>query len=226
MVEGITFTRDDVVRVASGIGVSHPVIDVLDAHRVKLLEMVEEARVLDPDNRDEYLKARLGFLADEIEDIGGFPATPLDLLAIWTREDCFQTFRYDIAEMISLSYAISDLPDQRWHRFPRFHLEKSAQVEKSLRDLAGLRTIRTRLVQINRATDTLDMVVYGTKKPANHIVRALMRRAAKGDKKADKECETFLDIVRTKRIPVVHSLGEAFENGVGALLQNIGNALE
>ena len=224
---GPEFTRDDVLRAESRVGVIHPVLTVLDREAPRISAVTQAAiALLDNQDASQYVRKNSSFLVDAIEDAAPFTLSPLELVAIWSRNSEFRRHRYLMAIALSISYAIQEVPTPEiWKRLPRRYIEDGLPSEVTT-DRDGLIHVKARLEEINANLDVLEYVTYGTSEPIIELVSKVAKRMRDGDPKAEQEYRSLQALISERKIPLLNDLSEAFGNGMMPVKLDIEDALE
>ena len=225
---GAEFTRDDVLRAEARIGVTHPVLVVLDREGSRISAVTQLAIAL-PVNQDSsrYIRNNSGFLLDAIEDAAPFSLNPLEMVAIWSRNSEFRRHRYLMATALSIGYAIQGVtrPDV-WRRLPRRFVEGGGLPSEVITDREGLSYVRKRFEEIETNLDILSQAVYGTSEP--HVVLGLKlgKRMREGDSSAEQEYDALKALIEERKIPLLDDLIEAFGNGMSPIKLAVAEAIQ
>lgn len=225
--KGPEFTKDDILGAESRVGVTHPVLTILDREAFRISAVTQAAIAL-PDNQDasQYVRKNSNFLVDAIEDAAPFTLNPLELVAIWSRNGEFRRHRYLMATALSISWAIQGVSKPEiWKRFPRRYIEDGLPSEVTT-DRDGLTHVKARLEEISTNLDALELVTYGTSEPTMELGLKLAERMRDGDPKAEQEYRSLQALISERKIPLLNDLSEAFGNGMMPVKLDIEDALE
>lgn len=223
----LEFTRDDVLRAETRVGITHPILTVLDREAPRISTVTQAAIAL-PDNQaaNQYIESNSGFLFDAIEDAAPFTLNPLELVAIWSRSGEFRKHRYLIARALSISYAIQGVPaSDLWRRSPRRFIENQSLPSEVTTDPIGLTFVKARLGELYVNLDALELAVYGTSEPPIELGSKLAKRMKDGDPEAEQEYRNFQALMNERKIPLLNDLSEAFGNGMMPVSLAIDDAL-
>ncbi len=101
---------------------SHPVLDVLESHKDRILSIQQQCKpIIDTDQEQSFLEQNFGFLAKSITDIDDFSLTPKELVSLWSRDiikDMSRYQKYTLARIIAASYSVQGLENAKWKQFP------------------------------------------------------------------------------------------------------------
>ncbi len=223
----LEFSREDVLNAASGIGVSHPILAVLDRESQRITDLnTRYDGELSTEEVYELRKGDSAFLAEAIEGAGPFTLKPLELVGIWSGSKKLPYHRYQLAAVISAAYATQGVPNpENWNEFGRYYLENGKLPQKVIGDVTGLTYVRGRLEEIRANLDQVDEVVYqGIEQPQDLGVR-LGPLIARGDREALKEYDEKSKKLKELEIPLVLEMQENFGNGMTNLVIDINESL-
>ncbi|MDD5415978.1 MAG: hypothetical protein PHE48_03195 [Candidatus Daviesbacteria bacterium] len=214
-------TKEQVAQAESRIGITHPVLTVIENHLPTLIQLSNDyPKTSDNQGQSQYIREHYGFLADAFVEAGPYTLEPLDLIAIWSRvtRGVFPLYaRYRLAGMVSSIYAIQGVENPEWRKFPRHYLETGELPECVTRDRGGLLYVQSRLRQIGESLEDIDFYIYGTREPAMSYAFQLAKREAEGDEEAKKKLEALILHEKTHTTPILSELLENFGNGYVSL---------
>lgn len=210
-------TPEIVARAECRVGVTHPVISVIDKH-LPTIRNLNEGYALLTDNQEQqrYIEEHYGFFADALVEALPFTLEPTDLISIWSRAiEVFSGYhRYALVGMVSRAYAIQGLENPEWKKFPRHYLETRELPEGVLKDKSGLLHVKSRFYEIVQSLNDLDFYVYGMKGSAFEYAGQLAKREKDGDITAKEELERLVAHQKAHTTPTLGELHENFGNGL------------
>lgn len=211
-----SLTPEKVALAEKRVGLTHPVIDVLDKNLPILTQLNKRYEgIKDNQEAQRYVREHYSFLADDLVAAGEFPLDPLDIIAIWSRAftDLPYYQRHAFAGMVSSAYAIQGLDNPHWKKYPRHYSETYEIPQEVIDDKSGLMHVRERLDQIGVNIKEIDFYIYGVRGSAMQLAGELTRKEMAGDLDAKKRLEDLIAHQNTHMTPVLGEIHENFGNG-------------
>ncbi|MDQ5929356.1 MAG: hypothetical protein QG594_1135 [Bacteroidota bacterium] len=101
---------------------SHPVLDVLESYKDKILSIQQQCKpIMDTDQEQTFLGEQFGFLAKAMVEADEFSLTPQELISLWSRDiikDMSRYQKYTLARIIAASYSVQGIENSQWKQFP------------------------------------------------------------------------------------------------------------
>lgn len=227
--ERSVLTQDQVARAENRIGITHPVIDILEVHASRIAQINEGLRQFE-NNQDQqrYISEQMGFFADAVENGRSFSLEPLDLVAVWSK--AMEVFdnrygRYALARIVILSYATQSLANPVWRGLPRHYLKTGELSEEAVKDGDGLLYVKSRLDDISRSDNELDFYASGTRESAMKLAFKLAGLAQNGNTEAAQQLEQLKAYHNEHVTPVLREIKENFGNSLPLIYMQIDAAL-
>lgn len=222
-------TRDQVAWAESRVGLTHPVLTVIENHLPATVPLTEGySQITDTQEQQRYIREHYGFLADAIVEAGPYTLEPIDLIVIWSRaREVFSGYhRYALAGMVSSAFAVQGAESPEWKKFPRHYLETSNLPKGVVRDRGGLVYVSSKLNHIRESLGEISFYINGTREPNRSHIFELAKRSSNGDKEAEQELEILIAYSKAHTTPTLAEIHENFGNGFTPLYFPIQRALE
>lgn len=229
-VPGPRLTQAAVNQAEARIGISHPVIAVLDQYSPQLIQLQQGySSLTDVEEQQRFVRENYGFLAVAIVEAGPFTLRAEDIVAIWSR--AIEVFRlppikdqrYALAGMVTAAYCIQGAASPEWKSYPRRVVEGRGIPEWIMTDSQVLVPVRRRLEEVGKSLHEIDFYLYGTEEPAQELAANLYLKGREGDKEAETAYNTLNDYFKAHRTPVLEEIGENFRNGLMSIYRDLKN---
>lgn len=216
-------------------GVHHPVIDVLNQHSPRILQLNQQfAGILDNQEQQRWIRRHYGFLADAVVAAGPFTVRADELIAIWARaREVFSVNHrysnyhgYALGEIVANAYAVQGTENPDWQTFPRHYLETRRLPKGVAEDIQGLGRVLARYSDLHDALDDINVYVYGSKKSGIELGAGLGRRLRAGDPDAERELDEMAARQKKYSTPDITALTENFGNAVPPIRMMIDEFVE
>ena len=210
-------------------GINHPAIDLLDRFSERLVMLRGEAEATrDVQEQQRYIARTHGFLADELEELGDFSVSLVDLIAVWSKArellNYYQT--HALARILTTSYAIAGVANGQYKGVIRFILENDELPEALSNDRGALEIMRSRLDEIFGNVNGINLYVYGTEEHALILMRGYARRAKDGNTEAGRRLKELRVREQKLMTPLLSDLNENMRYGVNSVESCVDRQLE
>ncbi len=209
----IVLTKNLVQAAERGEGPDHPLVQVIRHNLPQIIYHDQQLAGLGSSrSSDDYVREKLPFLADDIEDAGDFELDPFSMIRVWSDivpATTGRVSRYTIARMIESAYAMRENGSE-WKRIPRYLLEHMDFPPMVVKDKEGLRRFVGRLQEIKANARAIEVYVNGSETSPLSLAYAIER----GDPEAIRQKEVIEAHQKEHDTPL---LLEVRENFRGAL---------